>query len=621
MIQFPYGIADFRRIRREGMVYVDRTAHVRDLETLGSILVFLRPRRFGKSLWVQTLATYYDLRYAESFDEIFGGLDVGREPTGLANRYFILQWNFSLVSPRGSVDDIAESLRRHVLTRAELFLTDYRDHLPEAKIRPDAGALEILDSLLGIVRRTGHRLYLLIDEYDNFVNEVMVRDAETYQALFEADGPYKELFKAVKNATEGLGLERVFVTGVSPVALNDLTSGFNTATDVSLKRSLAGLCGFYETELRELLEAVAAERRFPHDEIERFLDVMRHWYNGYRFSERAGDLVYNPTNVLFFLKEVYLEGELPRVLHDVNLRTDQAKLAFIARTAAGTGVIEELTEGTSLSPPGELRIPRLLDSFSLGELTAQLSEDAAAVGSFLYYMGLLTLTDVPGRLRIPNLVARKLFLDRLLAVFLPTPGESSEARQVAMSFFDHGELRPLLDFFEEKLLPVLSNRDQGAPPRKPGQSGGGVNEMVLKALFLSILFDDQRFVVHSELEVERGYVDLCLLVRPESRYPDPFDILFELKLVRRKALGKKGRELRAMNEDALRRLPAVKTALAKARKQVAGYRAALVRQRGEAVRPRCYAVVAVGLERLVGEEVTADPVPPSVVKSRSARSE
>ncbi len=613
MIQFPYGIADFRRIRREGRVYVDRTAHIRDLEDLGDVLVFLRPRRFGKSLWVQTLATYYDLRYAESFGRIFGGLDIGGRPTAFANRYFVLQWNFSLISPRGGVDEIAKELEEHVRAQVLAFVSDYEEHLP-APVRTDGSAQAMLISLLSVIRKTPYKLYLLIDEYDNFVNEVMVKDVLTYKALFEADGPYKELFKAVKNATEGLGLERVFVTGVSPVALNDLTSGFNVATDVSLKRSLAGLCGFYETELRDLLGAVASERGLPPEEVERLLDVMRAWYNGYRFSERADDLVYNPTNVLFFLKEIYLEGELPRVLHDANLRTDQAKLAFLARTAAGTGVIEELTEGTGLSRPdlsrpGEIRIPQLLDTFSLGDLTAQLSKDAGAVASFLYYMGLLTLTDVPGRLRIPNLVVRKLFLDRLLEVFLPDLAESSEARRIAMRFFDDGELRPLLDFFEAKLLPVLSNRDQGAPPRKPGQSGSGVNEMALKALFLSILFDDQRFVIHSELEVERGYADLCLLVRPESRYRQAFDILFELKFVRRKAVGKKGRELRAMDEAALCRLPAVKKACVEARGQVEDYRSALVRQRGEAIPLRCYAVVAVGLERLLGEEVTFSAAP------------
>ena len=603
MIQFPYGIADFRRIRREGRVYVDRTAYIRNLEVLGDILVFLRPRRFGKSLWVQTLATYYDLRYADAFDEIFGGLAIGDDPTPLRNRFFILQWNFSRVSPRGSVQAIAESLEEHVRTRAKVFASEYRELLDDP-FDTDGKASTILDSLTSAIRRTPYKLYLLIDEYDNFVNEVMVKDAETYKALFEADGPYKELMKAVKNATEGQGLERVFVTGVSPVALNDLTSGFNTATDVSLKKSVAGLCGFYEEELRDLLTPVAAERRLSPGEAERLLDVMRVWYNGYRFHERAGDLVYNPTNVLYFLKELYLEGELPRALHDANLRTDQAKLAFLARSAAGTGVIEELTEG-----PGEIRIPQLLDTFSLGDLTAQLSEDPDAVASFLYYMGLLTLTDEPGRLRIPNLVVRKLLLDRLLEVFLPDLAESSEARRVAMRFFDDGDLVPLLAFFEEKLLPILSNRDQGAPPKKPGQSGSGVNEMVLKALFLSILFDDQRFVVHSELEIERGYADLCLLVRPESRYRQTFDILFELKLVRRKMLGKKGRELRSMDSAALRELPAVKTAFSEARRQIEDYRSALVRQRGAAVQPRGYAVVAVGIERLLGEEVTFSPVP------------
>jgi len=604
MIQFPYGIADFRRIRREGRVYVDRTAHIRDLEALGDVLVFLRPRRFGKSLWIQTLATYYDLRYADAFDEIFGGLAIASGepgPTPLRNRYFILQWNFSNVDPSGDVRDISASLEEHVRAQIRAFALSYRDHL-DYPVETGGGPAALLTNLLSVISQTPYKLYLLIDEYDNFVNEVMVRDAKTYRALFGKDGPYRQLFKSVKSATEGQGLERVFVTGVSPVALNDLTSGFNMATDVSLEPSLAGLCGFRETELRDLLGQVAVERGLGADEADRHLDVMRVWYNGYRFTHRgSAPLVHNPTNALYFLRALTLHGEAPEALHDANLRTDQSKLAFLAQTAAGTGLVEELTEGS-----GEIRLPRLLDSFSLDDMVKRFGKDRGAVASFLYYMGLLTLTDEPGSLRIPNLVVRKLFLDRLLEVFLPDPAESYAAREVALRFFESGELGPLLAFFEEKLLPILSNRDQGAPPRQPGQSGGGVNEMVLKALLLSILFDDQRFVVHSELEVEKGYVDLCLLVRPESRYPHAFDMLFELKLVRRKTLGKKGRELAAMDEAALRALPAVETAFAEAREQVERYRAALVRQRGEAVRPRCYVVVAVGLERLLGEEVGAE---------------
>ena len=172
----------------------------------------------------------------DEFDELFGGLAIGGEPTPLANRYFVLQWNFSTVDPSGGVEQIAESLREHVSAQAEAFAADYEEHLP-APIETDGSPAAILDSLLGVVRKTPYKLYLLIDEYDNFVNEVMAEDVDTYHALFGRDGPYKQLFKSVKNATEGQGLERVFVTGVSPVALNDLTSGFNIAEDVSLSRS------------------------------------------------------------------------------------------------------------------------------------------------------------------------------------------------------------------------------------------------------------------------------------------------------------------------------------------------------------------------------------------------
>jgi hypothetical protein len=182
MIELPYGIADFRRIRQQGMVYVDRTSYIREVERLGSTLVFLRPRRFGKSLWLQTLANYYDLRRADEWDELFGNLAVDRQPTQLANRYFVLQWNFSVVDPSGGAEQIAESLREHVSSRAQAFASDYEGDLPSV-LNVDGSSAAILESLLRVVRKTPHRLYLLIDEYDNFVNEVMARDVQAYRAL------------------------------------------------------------------------------------------------------------------------------------------------------------------------------------------------------------------------------------------------------------------------------------------------------------------------------------------------------------------------------------------------------------------------------------------------------
>ncbi len=613
MIEFPYGIADFHSIRRDGMVYVDRTAYLREVERLGRVLVFLRPRRFGKSLWLQTLANYYDLRRQDEFEDLFGGLAAGGEPTPLRNRYFVLQWNFSEVDASGSAAQIGESLRRHVSARTRAFIADYREHLPEPIAIDGEPVSVILDSVLSAVRQTPYKLYLLIDEYDNFVNEVMAEDTDTYRALLDTDGPFKQVFKSVKAAFEGRGLERIFVTGVSPVALNDLTSGFNIAKDVSLEPELAGLCGFSEAEIRELLDLVAGERDLAPEAVggraggvpsETFVEAMRTWYNGYRFNQDTEELLYNPTNVLYFLDHVYRRGVPPEELYDQNLRTDRGKLAFLARSAAGAGVIEQLTEGDA----GEITISRLETRFSLDSLTARLGTDRRAIASFLYYMGLLTLSDDPFRLRIPNLVVRKLFLDRLLEIYLPGPGDSSEAQAIATAVFRHGDLGPLLAFVEERLLPVLSNRDRGAAPRKAGLSGSGVNEMVVKTLFLSILFDDHHYQISSEPELERTYADLCLLVRDEMRRYGYFDLLFEFKLVRRQELGMPGQKLLDLSDADLRRLPAVDTAFTEAKGQLERYRAALTRRHGpSALNLRCYTVVAVGLERVLGTEVGDAP--------------
>jgi hypothetical protein len=598
MIEFPYGIADFYAIRRDGMLYVDRTAYVREVERLGRVLVFLRPRRFGKSLWLQTLANYYDLRRQDQFEELFSELDGGLHPSALRNRYFVLQWNFSAIDPSGGIERIARSLREHVTSRAEVFVSDYEGHLP-GTVRTDASPAVVMDSLLSAIRKTPYKLYLLIDEYDNFLNEVMVEDASTYHALVDTDGPFKLLFKSVKNATEGLGLERVFVTGVSPIALNDLTSGFNNARDLTLEPELAALCGFRESEIRDVLGLIARERDLSPEEIESLMERMRTWYNGYRFSKDADELVYNPTNALYFLENVYRRGTPPDELYDQNLRTDRGKLAFLARTAAGAGVIEKLTEGDD----GTIAISRLETSFSLANLTTRMTKDRNAVASFLYYMGLLTLAEVPLRLRIPNLVVRKLFLDRLLEIFLPEAEDGSQARELARIVFQEGDIRPLLSFFEDKLLPVLSNRDQGAAPGK-GRGGSGVNEMVVKSLFLAILFDDHHYRISSEPELERSYADLCLLVRDEMRPYSFFDLLFEFKLVRRKDLGRRGREIRDLSDEALLRLPPVAKALVEARQQIETYRSSLFKQHGaSSLNLKSYAVVAVGLERVVGEEI------------------
>lgn len=259
-MKIPYGNADFYNVVTGGYVYVDRTAYIRQLEETGGALLFLRPRRFGKSLWLKTLSCYYDLRYRDEHERLFGGLAIGRDPTEGAHRYFVLEWDFSAINPMTGRDDYGALLNAYVNRRIRTFLSDYRHHLPEPLELEDV-AVNNLDGLLALIRQTPYRLYLLVDEYDNFANEVMMTAPEAYDGLVRADGSLKGLMKWVKLAMAGQGLERLFVTGVSPIVMSDVTSGFNICENVYLYPEFNALCGFTESDVDELLGRLHEEQR------------------------------------------------------------------------------------------------------------------------------------------------------------------------------------------------------------------------------------------------------------------------------------------------------------------------------------------------------------------------
>ena len=277
-MRFPYGIADFRKIREEGYFYVDRSDRIALLEETGSQLLFLRPRRFGKSLWLSTLENYYDLARADDFERLFGGLKIGRNPTPLRNRYFVLKLNFSVVDPSGDHAAIRQALFDHVNTQIENLVARYASWLQQPVRVQSDNAMTSLQSLLGAVSQTPHKLYLLVDEYDNFANEVMVsplQGTDRHQELVESEGTIKTFFKAVKAGAEGRGVDRVFLTGISPVVLSDMTSGYNVAEDLSQRPRFHDLCGFSETELRVALDAVAVAHDLDAGQVDTALTLMR----------------------------------------------------------------------------------------------------------------------------------------------------------------------------------------------------------------------------------------------------------------------------------------------------------------------------------------------------------
>jgi hypothetical protein len=594
-MKFPYGNADFYDVITSGYFYVDRTGYIPVLEDFGKTLLFLRPRRFGKSLLLSMLENYYDVAKADDFERLFGHLAVGQQPTPRHNQYFIMKWNFSTIVTQGTASEIRQALYDHLNGCMEEFKARYRDDLDYEIKLDENNALRSLQSLLVAVRLSGRKLYLLIDEYDNFANEVLMTglsdSQQRYTDLVKGEGVLKTLFKAVKDGTEGRGIDRVFITGVSPVVMSDVTSGFNIAEDIYLLSTFNDLCGFWEHEIAGVLQQIVADCQAPPEKAVEALDLMRKFYDGYSFAYDETETLYNPTMVIYFLKAFQRDCQYPRRILDSNLAMDRGKIAYVAQLPQGNEVVEQ-----ALNEASPLTAFQLADRFGVKEmLTAY--HDAAFMISLLYYFGVLTLTGERSaqaelQLRVPNLVIRKLYVERLQEQLLPDFDSKQAAQDAAGRLYQFGDLGPLCTFIEHKQFAVFDNRDYR-----------WANELTVKTVFLTLLFNDTIYIMDSEPALQRDYADLVMIVRPDMREYALLDILIEFKYV---ALGQNnltGEQVCAMRADDLRALSAVQAAFAEARPKLAGYRETLHMVYGEKLRLRTYTVVAVGFERLVWEEM------------------
>lgn len=593
-MKFPYGLADFDSIRREGYFYQDRTHYLRVVEERGKQLVFLRPRRFGKSLWVSVLANYYDVARAADFDLLFGDLAIGQEPTPLHNQHFILRWDFSKIVVAGAVEEIIQNLYDHINARILDFGERYAAWLNRPLAIDRNNAIYSWESLLSAITDQPYKLYLLIDEYDNFANEIAMggarSDDERYAKMVTGDGVLKTVFKNVKAAMGEGRMDRVFVTGVSPMLLSDLTSGFNTASDISLERQMHALCGFTEAEVAQLVDQVGGGCGFVAEQTAAIKQLMRTFYNGYLFRPDAQEPLYNPTLSIYFLDALQRECEPPSEILDVNLSMDKNKLEYIASRPGGDHLIQQLLEDQP-----NLGVQRILNRFSLKDLVKpKLGHDSLV--SLLFYFGMTTLQgrDAQGQplLRIPNLVTRGLYFDQLRELLLPDEFDQDEGRALAKLFYSTGAIQPLCDFIQEQVYRAFSNRDYRH-----------ANELTVKALFLSLLYNDMAYIVDSEPELERRYADLLMLLRPEQRIYQLFDLLVEFKYVELTEVGLKAAQVRAKSTTELAALDPIKEAFTTARTALHAYRQSLVAKYGDLLKLRVYVVVSLGFERLLWQEV------------------
>ena len=412
------------------------------------------------------------------------------------------------------------------------------------------------------------------------------RGANRYEELVRGEGTIKTLFKIVKGEAGRQGIDRVFLAGVSPVVLSDITSGYNIAENLSLRPRFHDLCGFTEGELSAVLAAVAVGHDLTATQVDTALDLMRDFYNGYRFSPHRGERLYNPTLALYFLKRLAEDGQYPEQLLDDNLAMDRNRIQYVARLPHGETVVNR-----ALNPAEPLAVAELANRFGVQDmLTAPRDPDFLA--SLLYYFGVLTLAgqNALGKLQltIPNQVIRKLYVERLQEQLLPDYIDQEQRQQVVEQFYRTGDLEPLGDFIEQRYFKVFDNRDLRWS-----------NELVVKTAFMVTLFNDTFYVMDSELALERRYADLLLRVRPDMRQYALRDHLLEFKSVRLKDVGLTSAELAAQPREALRTLPAVAAALQEAGQQLTAYRELLERTHGATLKLHTHAIVGIGLERLV----------------------
>ena len=584
-MKFGYGISDFGKIVRNGYFYQDRTNLIPTLESAGEQLIFIRPRRFGKSLLLSMLGYYYDVNYADDFEKLFSGLAIGKNPTQSHNQYLVMKWDFSLINSSGDVDQIEQAIHEHLNDCIKEFAVRYNTLLT-AKIEISTNALSSFRSALLAINSSVHKIYLLIDEYDNFANEVLTSRNTEYKALLHGEGLLKTVFKAVKAAASGQGLDRVFITGVSPVVLSDMTSGYNVATSIYLEPKFNELCGFTEIELNEILHNLSLDS----EQKSHALNLMRTFYNGYRFSSKSEISVYNPTLTLYFLKQLQENGTYPEFMLDENLSMDRNKLVYISKLPHGEEVlIKALSGGDSVV------IPQLARRFGVEDMLTAVKDETFMV-SLMYYFGILTLAGRNNafgkwQLKIPNLVAKQLYVERIQELLLPTYEDKQDIATVAETFCLTGNLQPLCDFLETRYFPILSNRDYRWS-----------NELIIKIAFMTLLFNDNIYMMLSEAEADRGYVDLSLIVRPDMRKFQALDLVLEFKYIGLKELGMTGSELKTLSREELTELPLVKLKLDEADAQAKTYAASLS-DRYQLTEIRAFSVVAVGFERVVWLEV------------------
>lgn len=496
--RIPYGMMNFAVIRRDDCYYVDKTRFIPMIEEADKFFFFIRPRRFGKSLTVNMLQHYYDILAKDKFDALFGDLYIGKHPTRDRNSYLVLYLNFSGIV--GELHNYRKGLDAHCQTMFDYFCDIYADFLPKGikeELDKKEGAVEQFEYLFTECNKTNQRIYLFIDEYDHFTNAILsdIESLHRYTDETHGEGYLRAFFNKIKAGTYS-SIERCFITGVSPVTMDDLTSGFNIGTNYSLTPEFNEMIGFTEEEVRQMLTYYSTTSPFNHS-VDELIEIMKPWYDNYCFAEECyGETtMYNSNMVLYFVKNYIQRGKAPRDMVEDNIRIDYEKLRMLIRKD------KEFAHDASI-------IQTLV---SEGYVTGELKKGFPAVNitnpdnfvSLLYYFGMLTISGTyegKTKLTIPNQVVREQIYTYLLSTYNEAElnFSSYEKNELASALAYRGDWKAYFGYIADCLKRYTSQRDK--------QKG----EFFVHGFTLAMTAQNRFYRPISEQDTQAGYVDIFL---------------------------------------------------------------------------------------------------------------
>ncbi len=524
--RIPYGVSNFIDIIERNQYYVDKTMYIPKLEDEADALFFIRPRRFGKSLFISMLRAYYDIKRKDQFDKLFGNLWIGSHPTETQGKYQVLFLDFSKIG--GKTEQLEENFNAYCNECIDSFIDTYQEFYPERVVenvlKAETAARKL--NAIGIAaEKLNLPLFLIVDEYDNFTNVVLNEQGEeVYTALTHASGFYREIFKVFKGM-----FSKIFMTGVSPVTLDDLTSGFNIGWHISTKPAFNQMLGFSTEDVRELFTYYKENGEIrPNSDVEAIINEMKPWYDNYCFSDsalRTQSKVFNSDMVFYYLRNYRETGEGPKQMMDPNTRTDYSKMKKLLQLdkldGDRKGILRTIIE------KGEI-VGNIEESFP-----AKMLVKPQIFISLLFYYGMLTIKGTRGDqlvLGIPNNNVRKQYYTYLLEQY----DEVSAVDEMGLKslFTDmafDGLWKPALEFMAQAYAKVSSVRDSIEGERN------------LQGFFMAYLNLNSYYYTAPELELNHGYCDFFLL--PDlTHYDTRHSYIIELKMLSKK-------DFSAMAED------------------------------------------------------------------------